>query len=365
MARAWGIWTQSKLDLLKDYLDAFTTTTKNKSKERIYLDLFGGEPENIDRTTLNPIDGSARIALDTDDPYFTRLRFFERPPNAAKLRNSLQEEYPSRDFRVYEGDCNETIAQALADLYREKVAWAPTFAFIDPNGPDCHWTTLQALAEHKGPDARTKVELWMLFPVPLFQRMLPKTGTVRQEDNDRITLMYGTPEWHAILAAKLDGEISATDAREEYVNLMRWRLEQNLGYSWTHSLLVNNESNRPIYYMVFATDSDPGKKIMRDLYEKAQVTFPKMIEENRALRERMERESHGVFDLFSSAGIELPTADVPVGGGRVRLPDDPPEEPMQHNPDSCRFCSTNPPWEDATLPGETPLDEDYSLDEDF
>ena len=79
----------------------------------------------------------------------------------------------------------------------------------------------------------------------------------------------------------------------------------------------------------------------------------------------MERELHGVTELFSAAGIEVPTADAPVGASRVRLPDDSPEEPRQHNSDSCHFCSTNPPWEEATLPGETFLDEDSWLDEDF
>lgn len=363
MARAWGIWTQSKLDLLKDYLDAFTTTTKNKSKERIYLDLFGGEPENVDRTTLNPIDGSARIALDTNNPPFTRLRFFELPQNAAKLRATLEREYPGRDLRIYEGDCNASIVEALADLHHDEIAWAPTFAFIDPNGPDCHWATLEALAAHKGPGAKTKVELWMLFPVPLFQRMLPKAGTVREEDDQRITLMYGTLAWHAILEAKLDGQISALEAREEYVNLMRWRLEKILGYRWTHQLLVNNESNRPLYFMVFATDSDPGKKIMRDLYEKAAVTFPKMIEQSRALRERMQRESQGIMDLFSPAGIEVPTTE-PTRSGRIQLPDDPPEQPREHDPDRCRFCATDAPWDDSTGSDED-WEEDYLLDEDF
>lgn len=362
MTRAWGIWTQSKLDLLKDYLDAFTTTTKNKSGERIYLDLFGGEPENVDRTTLNPIDGSARIALDTTNPPFTRLCFFELPQNAAKLRTILGQEYPGRELRVYEGDCNNSIREALADLHRDGIAWAPTFAFIDPNSPDCHWATLQALAAHKGIDAKTKVELWMLFPVPLFQRMLPKTGAVRQEDDERITLMYGTPDWHAILTAKLNSKISATEGREEYVNLMRWRLEKELGYGWTHHLLVNNESNRPIYYMVFATDSDPGKKIMRDLYEKAAMTFPKMIEQNRALRERMDRESRGVVDLFTSAGIDPPKSQADVG--RIRLPDDPPEAPREHDPDQCRFCNSDAPWGGTPGPEEAWLG-DYLLDEDF
>src|SRR5271170_127878 len=67
VARSWGFWTRYKLELLQRYLDAFTTTTKNLSSKAVYLDLFGGEPENVDRDTLNPIDGSARIALNTEN----------------------------------------------------------------------------------------------------------------------------------------------------------------------------------------------------------------------------------------------------------------------------------------------------------
>ena len=166
MARSWGFWTRYKLELLQRYLDAFTTTTKKRSTKRVYLDLFGGEPENVDRDTLLPIDGSARIALNTDNPPFTHLRFFELEPNATKLRQALSREFPGRDWLVYSGDSNDTIHQALADLRAADAGWAPTFAFIDPNGPHYTWNTLQVLAAHKGPKAKTKVELWMLFPDP-------------------------------------------------------------------------------------------------------------------------------------------------------------------------------------------------------
>ena len=36
MSRAWGFWTRQKF-YVRDYLDAFTTTTKYKADERIYL----------------------------------------------------------------------------------------------------------------------------------------------------------------------------------------------------------------------------------------------------------------------------------------------------------------------------------------
>ena len=111
--------------------------------------------------------------------------------------------------------------------------------------------------------------------------------------------------------------------------------------------------------MVFATDSDPGKRIMRSLYEEAAVEFPRMIKEHRELRARMEREAEGIVDLFSGTGIEVPVVGT---GERIRLPDDPPEGPRPHVPsEGCRFCAQDAPWEDV----EEPEDGEYLLDEDL
>jgi hypothetical protein len=158
----------------------------------------------------------------------------------------------------------------------------------------------------------------MLFPVPLFQRMLPKDGIIRFEDDYAITQMYGTPAWHAIYEAKLDGRIEPREASQEYVNLMRWRLHNELGYKWTYHLLVRNAHNWPIYYMLFATDSDPGRDIMRWLYQEALERFPQMREENRQIEARLQRESVGQFDLFSTVGMDVPIVAGSRGGAAPR-----------------------------------------------
>jgi three-Cys-motif partner protein len=335
MPRAWGIWTQHKLGLLEDDLDAFTTAGK-RAQALVYLDLFGGEPDNVARDTLEPIDGSARIALDTANPPFSHLRFFELGPNAAKLRATIAQEYPERDAIVYEGDCNETIHQALADLRRQGLDWAPTFAFIDPNGPHYGWSTLEALARHKNPGAKTKVELWILFPAPLFQRLLPTTGKIRRQDNEMITRMFGTPRWHAIWLAKLNNEIEPSEARAEYVDLMRWRLEQDLHYRWSFQLEVQTLRKAPIYHMIFATDHTAGRDIMKHLYEKAARDYPAMVEAHRAQAERKTREEAGVYDLWSACGIEMPLGGAP--GPKITLPIEPAGEPRPHDEATCPYC---------------------------
>ncbi len=329
--------------MLERYLNAFTTTTKLKTTKTVYLDLFGGEPENYDRVTKNPIDGSARIALNVDDPPFTHLRFFELEPNATKLKTALNAEYPDRDLIVYPGDSNESIRTALADLRKVDAAWAPTFAFIDPNGPHYTWATLRALAEHKGPKAKTKVELWMLFPDALFARLLPTSGVLRDADNAAITAMFGTPDWHAIWQAKLDDEITPTAARAEYVELMRWRLEHELGYRWTHQLEIRNEANHPLYRMIFATDSQAGNDIMTHLYDRAAEEFPTMAEAARAVRKRIETRASGQGDLFEGTEGVFDYEVVPLKRdreGREQLYiHEPPDTPRQHHEGTCAYCA--------------------------
>jgi len=278
--RLWGFWTQGKLDMLRDYLPAFTIAAKNKARGvTTYLDLFAGQSENVARETGESIEGSPEMALRCDPP-FTYLRLFELE-HAIDLSKHLGTLFPGRDVDVIEGDCNEKLGAILeaGNLPR----WAPTFAFIDPTGPDCWWSTLEQLASFKE-GSRYKTELWMLFPVDMFTRFLRiDGGTVQDAHATRITRLFGTDEWTAAYRARLAGELDASAARFEYVNLMRWRLEEILGYKWTHSFDVRN-TRRRLYSMIFATDNKAGNDIMSSIYSGAAKTFPEMAEEARQRR---------------------------------------------------------------------------------
>lgn len=83
MAREWSYWTRNKLEILAGYLPAFNRASQT-SRERIYLDLMAGQPENIDRDMGEKFDGSSLIAMKADPP-FTRLRFCELNPLASEL----------------------------------------------------------------------------------------------------------------------------------------------------------------------------------------------------------------------------------------------------------------------------------------
>jgi three-Cys-motif partner protein len=286
--RAWGFWTQLKLQILIDYLEGFAAASRAQ-RERVYFDPFAGEGAGVDRQTGEEFPGSARIALETGGGSgFTRFRFFELDSTRARdLEQRLQALYPGRDIRVYAGDCNAMIPVALDAL--RSLNWAPTFAFLDPDGIELAWQTVVTLADHKRGYRSTasskpeyKVELWMLFPSAGLVRTLALDGTkLSAADEAKATRLFGSEAWRPIYEARRRGEINAAEAREEYVNLMRWRLENELGYRFTHAFEVKNTNGVPLYHMIFATDNDAGTKIMSAVYDKAALSQPQMRQEAR------------------------------------------------------------------------------------
>jgi three-Cys-motif partner protein len=316
--RAWGFWTKLKLQILIDYLDGFATASASQS-ERIYFDPFAGEGAGVDRQTGEEFPGSANIALDAGGGTgFTKFRFFEvDPARAQRLEQRLRELHPGRDIKVHAGDCNEMIPVALNEL--RGLSWAPTFAFLDPDGVELAWETIASLADHKrGYRSATsgkpeyKVELWMLFPSGGFVRTLAlDEDKLSSEDEARATRLFGSEEWRPIYEARVRGDINAERAREEYVNLMRWRLENELGYRYTHAFEIKNTQGVPIYHMIFATDNDAGTRIMTSIYAQAARDFPDMQ------REARDRASgQGALDF-----------DVPTGEPDTKYQHEPPWEP--------------------------------------
>jgi three-Cys-motif partner protein len=308
--RPWGYWTRLKLAILAEYLPAFLRASAGKTSEFVYLDAFAGEGLGIDRLTGEEFNGSARIALETTDAGgFTRLRYFERAAKAKELQDRLLADYPGRDIKVYGGDCNVEIPRALAEL--RGVKWAPTFAFIDPDGMELAWRTLEHLAEHKrgyrpsgSSKPEYKVELWLLFPTQgLIRTLALDEDKLRPADEDRASKLYGTDAWRAIYDRRVTGTLSASEAREEYVNLMRWRLTNDLGYAKTHPFELKNTRGGTVYHMIFATDNEAGERIMTDLYAKTAKLVPAMQQQ---ARDRAK--GQGTLDLgdttFTAPGYE-------------------------------------------------------------
>ena len=87
-----------------------------------------------------------------------------------------------------------------------------------------------------------KIELWLA--VPHQRASSGRSRSTRRRSRPRTrqsaTRLFGTDRWRAIYELRVAGAITRAEAREEYVNLMRWRLERDLGYRFTHPLELKN-----------------------------------------------------------------------------------------------------------------------------
>ncbi|GAA0494547.1 hypothetical protein Ade02nite_20110 [Paractinoplanes deccanensis] len=294
-AKKWGWWTRHKLQILQDYLTEFVKASK-RADERIYLDLFAGWPENQSRETNELILGSARRAIEVEPP-FTRIGLFELEPKARRLEQAIRQAYPNRSgVKVFPGDCNTTVPAALHQL--QPISWAPTFAFVDQFDSEIKWSTLQQIASFR-PAKYTKAEMWILFATGMYPRGLNLHGEgMNARYGDTITEMLGSEEWIPIAQDTRTGDLSPAEARDEWVNLFRWRLENDLGYQHTYGFTMKNTGGQEIYDMVFATDHRAGNKIMSHLYGKAAGEHEDMRRHALALRRDERARDKGIATLF-------------------------------------------------------------------
>jgi len=295
-ARTWGAWTTAKLDALERYLQQFTSASKNRAKRTLYLDLFSGSIDNTDRATGEQRRGSAQIALETT-PAFSRLVLCELDPTKAqRLTDYVAQQHPDRDVVVLQGDANQIIPAYLDDLARQDPdwRWAPTFALIDQYSADVTWATLEALSRFRY--GSHKVELWMYFGDSFIRRGL-STGPGYER---RVDALFGCDDWREIFEARRDGVLTPSDARDEYINLLRWRLQHDLGYRRTIPLRVTRAANQDLYTMIFATDHDAGERIMTHILGITQNSLIQVQEQQR-LRAKLERDARRA----GATGFEL------------------------------------------------------------
>ena len=267
--RDWAAHSFEQVSSLADYLGRFAVAARG-APSRVYIDAFAGDTINLLRGSDRRFPGSAELALGVSPP-FTHVRLFERRAARATALRALPR--PSgTDLEVIEGDCNVEMARVLAGL----PAQAPSFAFLDPDGMELHWSTIRRIADHKRSYAeqhnRSKVEMWVLFSTGGMVRMLGGNREFAEAQGfpQKGARLYGAwGPWQAVWEARIDGRIGPGDAKRAYLYLYMDRLA-GLGYKHLLVRPIENSRNE-LYEMVFATDHPAGAQIMQWAQEQDRV----------------------------------------------------------------------------------------------
>ncbi len=241
MGRQVGEWTKNKLEILAQYLPLYLRAT-TKAAERIYIDGFAGPGLNKVKMTGEVIDGSPLIALgarSANGTIFDRLFFIEKNHRAAK---ELEQTAEARDSRrratVREGDVNVELPKLTQSLPKR----SPTFVFLDTQGIEPKWTTVEAIAAWQ-------TELLINFPFGM---------AINRNPGPKVTRYFGTEEWQRIWYSNRPGRL------KEFLDLYKNRLRQ-LGYKYfmDPDPLITAPGGQRLYYLVFATKVKPGQDIMK------------------------------------------------------------------------------------------------------
>jgi three-Cys-motif partner protein len=257
-ARDAASWTEEKLMILDAYLGAFAKACQ-RAGGWYGLDLFAGTGLNWSTTRDQAINRSALIALEAGSPKATKVILAEKHPVAFEALTRRTEPYGNRVVR-FEGDANDIVGDLLAQVPPR----APAFAFLDPEGSELEWPTVEAIAAHKRGHSPNKIEQLILFPVDMgFVRLAP-------DHPELVTRIYGHDRWMGIYERRRAEEITSEEARTEYVRLYADGFTA-LGYSTVLDRQITKANGSPMYFLIFATDHDAGEGIMDWVFDRVRL----------------------------------------------------------------------------------------------
>lgn len=245
--RECGEWTIDKLWFWNRYISITTTAmvgNKNWSGGLVYVDLFAGPGVCRVRSTLERIPGSPLIAANAPKP-FDRIICVELGDKEADACEKRLFQSPAHDrFQMIRGDCNEVIDKVAAAIPER----ALTLAFIDPEGLDIHWNTLETLAENR------RVDFLLLFADAV--DLVRNIDIYESTSDSKLDRMLGPDSGWREKWKTLDNR-TGTNVRTLFPDIYKRQIERLLKYQGFREKVINGPHG-PLYRLVYASKHERG-----------------------------------------------------------------------------------------------------------
>lgn len=256
-----GLWTYDKLYYLNAYIDRFIVSMRHKNWRAIhYIDLFAGPGKNS-LPDGRIIAGSPLLALSQKHP-FDRYFFSDLAPeniNALKQRCALHAQSQKITFQV--GDANEVVKQVIQDIHqidRPRTDQWPSLnlAFLDPEGLELRWETVEKIAER-----RTDMIIYY-SQMGITRDALQE---IQQQPPSKIDLFFGDTGWRKIYQQHQRGEEAflhraLLDYYKNKLGAFGYKVEDPLSEP-----IFTNSKNAPLYRLLFVCKSPLGNKFWADV----------------------------------------------------------------------------------------------------
>ena len=148
-ARVSGPWAEDKLEALSGYSRIVLRAVKGKWKSLCYVDLLAGGGKCISRTSAREFDGSPLLALELNEPAFSKVVLVE---SDHKLCTALRSRTQAANDRttIIEGDCNA--ANVIRSIRQTVSSQALSIVFVDNLGFDVTFSTISRIVDGRAMD---------------------------------------------------------------------------------------------------------------------------------------------------------------------------------------------------------------------
>ncbi len=268
-----GIWSQIKLDILREYATAYSTilsAQRHPRLEHVYIDGFAGSGIHVAKQTRELVWGSPTSVLLITPP-FREYHFIDLDQgNIEALRLMVESRttgaYDPASVAFYNEDCNEVLLSSVFprvtyDDYRRGLC------LLDPFGLHLDWRVIQTAGQMRS------IEVFLNFPIHDMNRnvLLRDPAKASPPQVARLTRYWGDDSWRKA-AYSTEGNLFGMEEKtrnEAIVNAFRERLREVGGFGHVSTALpMRNSRGATIYYLIFAAQRPVAGKIVEDIFRK-------------------------------------------------------------------------------------------------
>ena len=254
-----GEWSRDKHYFLMRYIDAFTTSMKNKKWQGLhYIDLFAGAGIEQLETSQKLDWGSPMIAAKAPHP-FDRLHLCEKNKHKYNaLKSRISNIKP--DSQVLYGDANKKIHEIVKEIAQGTLS----LAFLDPYGLHLDYETLSVLSN-------IRADLIIFFPDHLDALRNWEHSYLDNPDSNLDRCLGPGTNWRSLL-----NEAPAQRRAEVLRNLYVEQLKKQLGYTEVEYERISFKGH-PLYVLIFCSRHKIAAKLWRGISGKkpdGQRTWP-------------------------------------------------------------------------------------------
>jgi three-Cys-motif partner protein len=271
-SEAIGLWTEIKLQIIREYAAAYTTILKEQSWCRgyAYIDAFAGVGEFVakeDQERLIP--GSPMNALNVPNK-FTEYHFIDiEKSKIDRLRELTADRPEKKSIHFYVGDANQVLCKKIVPKFPYS-SFKRALCILDPYGVDIEWATIASLAPIK------TMDVFINFPLMDINRnaALKKLETADPQQCSRLTKIWGDESWKQLAYVEQGGLFNASvlikkiRGNETLKLGFRERLKKRAGFSCVPDpILMTNTVGGPLYFLFFASQKRVAQNIAQYIFE--------------------------------------------------------------------------------------------------